>query len=134
MGQPVRILDVAKQMIRMSGRQIEIVYTGLRPHEKLHEELIGVGEQDERPFHEKISHARVEALHPVDLRKAAWDTMWRAATEEPDPAEPADAPQTSAPEPAAPAPGPRPAPAPRFEPEPDSDPIFSLGVPQRVTP
>jgi FlaA1/EpsC-like NDP-sugar epimerase len=124
MGEPVKILDVAKQMIRMSGRQIDIVYTGLRPHEKLHEELIGVGEHDERPFHEKISHARVDAIDPAQLDKTVWDAMWSVA-------EPA---QTPVPEPIAPVPAPRPAPVPKIEPEPDPDPIFSLGVPQRVTP
>ncbi len=44
MGQPVRILDVAQQMIEMSGRtDVEIVFTGLRDGEKLHEELFGDG-------------------------------------------------------------------------------------------
>jgi len=39
MGDPVRISDVASQMIAASGRSVEIVYTGLRPGEKLNEEL-----------------------------------------------------------------------------------------------
>ncbi|SDS34778.1 polysaccharide biosynthesis protein [Agrococcus carbonis] len=77
MGEPVRILDVAKQMIRMSGRPIDIVFTGLRPHEKLHEDLIGAGEHDERPFHDKITHTRIEPLEPWRLRKSAWDALWR---------------------------------------------------------
>src|SRR5699024_5948728 len=42
MGEPVRILDIAKRMISMSGKRIEIVFTGLRPHEKLHEDLVSV--------------------------------------------------------------------------------------------
>lgn len=67
MGQPVKILDVAKRMIRMSGKAIDIIYTGLRPHEKLHEELIGAGEHDERPFHEKITHAQGEPLSPTGI-------------------------------------------------------------------
>ena len=46
MGEPVRILDVAKRMIALSGaRGIEIVFTGLRPGEKLHEVLFSEDEQ-----------------------------------------------------------------------------------------
>ena len=46
MGQPVRILDLAENMIRLSGAQdIEIVETGLRPGEKLYEELLVKTEQ-----------------------------------------------------------------------------------------
>jgi len=49
MGRPVRILDLARQMIRLYGRQpdkeVEIVFTGLRPGEKLHEEVMHPEEQ-----------------------------------------------------------------------------------------
>lgn len=62
MGEPVRIADVAQHMIDKSGRHIKIVYTGLRPGEKLHEELIGDDEQDERPKHPLITHVRVKPL------------------------------------------------------------------------
>ncbi len=72
MGEPVRILDVAERMIAMSGANIEIVYTGLRPGEKLHEELRGVNESDERPLHPKISHALVSSLSPDDLDREEW--------------------------------------------------------------
>jgi len=72
MGEPVKILDVAKRMIAMSGKQIEIVYTGLRDGEKLHEELVGSRENLERPFHPKISHARAESISPDRLDKAGW--------------------------------------------------------------
>lgn len=72
MGEPVRILDVAERMIAMSGADIEIVYTGLRPGEKLHEELLGLDELDERPFHPKISHALVSSLAPADLDREEW--------------------------------------------------------------
>ena len=41
MGEPVKILDVAQRMIAMSGKKVDIIYTGLRPGEKLHEELVG---------------------------------------------------------------------------------------------
>lgn len=67
MGEPVKIMDVAERMIAKSGRQVEIVITGLRPGEKLHEELVGLGENDERPKHPKISHTGVPPLSPADL-------------------------------------------------------------------
>lgn len=58
MGQPVKIIDLAKDMIRLSGyevdKDIEIVFTGLRPGEKLFEELFIPGEEYERTQHEKI--------------------------------------------------------------------------------
>jgi FlaA1/EpsC-like NDP-sugar epimerase len=58
MGQPVRILDLAKNMIRLAGllpeRDIEIRFVGLRPGEKLYEELISEGEDILPTHHEKI--------------------------------------------------------------------------------
>ena len=72
MGEPVRILDIAKRMIAQSGKSVEIVYTGLRHGEKLHEELVGAGEGDERPFHPKISHAKVHTMSPDVLDYTGW--------------------------------------------------------------
>ncbi|TFD42978.1 polysaccharide biosynthesis protein [Cryobacterium sp. TMT1-2-1] len=72
MGEPVKILDVARRMIDMSGKDIAIVYTGLRPGEKLHEELIGDNESGERPIHPKISHASIDPISPERLNKARW--------------------------------------------------------------
>lgn len=72
MGEPVRILDVAKRMIAQSGKPIEIVFTGLRHGEKLHEELVAEGEGDERPFHPKISHAKVDWISPDVLDHDGW--------------------------------------------------------------
>ena len=69
MGDPVSILDVAQRMIAMSGKNIEIVYTGLREGEKLHEELVGTGESEDRPFHPKVSHTQVKTLSPEKLDK-----------------------------------------------------------------
>lgn len=74
MGEPVSILDVAKRMISMSGKPVEIVFTGLRPGEKIHEELVGQRERLERPFHPKISHALVDSLAPENLKKADWES------------------------------------------------------------
>nr|WP_255727217.1 nucleoside-diphosphate sugar epimerase/dehydratase [Nesterenkonia sp. DZ6] len=73
MGEPVSILDVAKRMITMSGKSIEIVFTGLRAGEKMHEELVGQRENLERPFHPKISHTLVDSLSPDKLHKAEWE-------------------------------------------------------------
>lgn len=72
MGEPVRILDIAKQMIAMSGKNIDIIYTGLREGEKMHEELVGEGETEYRPHHPKISHAHVEPLNPSSLNRRQW--------------------------------------------------------------
>ncbi|WP_422390070.1 polysaccharide biosynthesis protein [Arthrobacter sp. N1] len=72
MGEAVRILDVAQRMIAMSGKDIDIVFTGLRPGEKMHEDLMGAGEDDSRPLHPKISHTSVVALDPQQLDLQAW--------------------------------------------------------------
>jgi FlaA1/EpsC-like NDP-sugar epimerase len=61
MGEPVKIVDLARDMIRLSGRQpgteIAIEFTGVRPGEKLHEELWSAGEVVEPTQHPKISRA-----------------------------------------------------------------------------
>jgi len=58
MGTPIRIVDMARDLIRLSGFKpdldIEIKFIGLRPGEKLHEELITEGEGIVRSAHEKI--------------------------------------------------------------------------------
>ncbi|WP_285115788.1 nucleoside-diphosphate sugar epimerase/dehydratase [Leifsonia sp. fls2-241-R2A-40a] len=76
MGQPVSILEVAHRMIAQSGRHLDIVFTGLRPGEKLHEELIGEGEVDRRPHHELISHARIRPMDPARLDRGEWLRRW----------------------------------------------------------
>lgn len=64
MGQSVRILDLAKKMILLSGlkpgKDIEIVFTGLREGEKLYEELLGQKENTIPTHHEKIMIAKVQ--------------------------------------------------------------------------
>lgn len=62
MGEPVRIADVAKQLVAKSSRRVEIVYTGLRKGEKLDEILRSDTEDDNRPFHDSISHVQVPPL------------------------------------------------------------------------
>ena len=64
MGEPVRIAEVAQRLIEDSGKRIRIEYTGLRDGEKLHEVLLGEGEDDVRPVHPLISHVAVPALDP----------------------------------------------------------------------
>ena len=58
MGEPVRILDLARNMIRLSGKQpdrdVEIVFIGARPGEKIHEELFAEGETWQPTEHPKI--------------------------------------------------------------------------------
>ncbi|MFJ3384410.1 MULTISPECIES: UDP-N-acetylglucosamine 4,6-dehydratase family protein [unclassified Curtobacterium] len=67
MGQPVRILDIARRMVSAMGGTSDIVFSGLRPGEKLHEDLIGCDETERRPVHPKISHASVPPLAPSAL-------------------------------------------------------------------
>jgi FlaA1/EpsC-like NDP-sugar epimerase len=61
MGEPVKIVDLAREMIRLSGKvpgkDVEIEFTGVRPGEKLHEELWSTGEVVEPTAHPKISRA-----------------------------------------------------------------------------
>lgn len=70
MGQPIKIIDLARDMIRLAGLQegsdIQIQYTGLRPGEKLFEELYNDGEEYSKTSHPKISLAKnaSEFVHP----------------------------------------------------------------------
>jgi len=67
MGQPVRIADVARRLIDLADNDAQIVFTGLRTGEKLHEELFGDDEPDERPVHPQVSHVRVPPLTDADV-------------------------------------------------------------------
>ena len=77
MGRPIRIEDVARRMAAQAPRPIRVVYTGLRPGEKMHEVLFGSGEADHRPAHPLISHVGVPPL----VAEAVWDLD---PTEDPD--------------------------------------------------
>ena len=67
MGEPVKIVDLAKNMIRLSGfepnKDIRIEFTGLRPGEKLYEELLTDGEGTNTTTHKKIFEAALEDVN-----------------------------------------------------------------------
>jgi FlaA1/EpsC-like NDP-sugar epimerase len=67
MGVPVRIDDVARMLADRADRPVEVIYTGLRPGEKLNEVLLGAGEAGDRPFHPLITHVGVASLSPGAL-------------------------------------------------------------------
>jgi FlaA1/EpsC-like NDP-sugar epimerase len=67
MGEPVRIADIARRLAAQSAHTVDIVYTGLRPGEKLTEDLLGMAETDHRPHHPLIRHAQVKPLDPDEL-------------------------------------------------------------------
>lgn len=70
MGEPVKIVDLAKDLIKLSGfseNEVEIVFTGTRPGEKLYEELATVNENAEKTRHPKIliGKTQVESLEQI---------------------------------------------------------------------
>ena len=82
MGEPIHVLDLAKDMIRLSGMtikdqanpngDIEIIFTGLRPGEKLYEELL-IGIESDTTEHEKIMKATEETIEYEDLQRYILD-------------------------------------------------------------
>jgi len=85
MGQPVRIVDLARNMILLSGfqpdRDIKIVYAGLRPGEKLYEELLNSNENTVPTHHPRIMIARVTPTRHDDLipQIEKLETAWKTA-------------------------------------------------------
>ena len=75
------IAEFARRLIAQSKKPIRIVFTGLRPGEKLHEELFGAGESDHRPRHPLIAHATVPPLgsEHVVMAGASESRSWMAA-------------------------------------------------------
>ena len=67
MGQPVRIDDMARRVAASVSPPVDVVYTGLRPGEKLHEKLFGEGESDHRPRHPLVSHVSVPPIAIASL-------------------------------------------------------------------
>jgi FlaA1/EpsC-like NDP-sugar epimerase len=71
MGQPVKIADLARKMIKLSGLEpdsdIKIEYSGLRPGEKLYEELLNNAENTLQTYHEKILIAKTRTIEYSSL-------------------------------------------------------------------
>jgi FlaA1/EpsC-like NDP-sugar epimerase len=78
MGEPVRVADMAHQLIQLAGKtpekDIEVIYSGLRPGEKLYEELILEG-AEERTLHENIFVMRPRAIENGRVRAALDDLL-----------------------------------------------------------
>ena len=74
MGQPVKVVDLAKKMIQLSGfeegKDIKITFTGLRPGEKLYEELLNDNENTIPTHHQKILKATVPASPYTEMEIA----------------------------------------------------------------
>ena len=51
------------------------MFTGLRPGEKLHEDLIADGETGDRPFHPLITHVPTSGIEPNEVRNRVFDTV-----------------------------------------------------------
>jgi len=87
MGDPVKITDLAKSMIRLSGNSvknknnkegIEIKFTGLRPGEKLYEELL-IGNNPEGTCHPKIMKAKEKSIAIDEINKITEDLKYNVS-------------------------------------------------------
>jgi len=84
MGEPVKIADLARDMIRLSGfdeNDIRIVYTGLRPGEKLYEEVLAADENSLPTPHPKL---RIAQVRPADPALLAQLFSWLERADQPD--------------------------------------------------
>ncbi|MGM0419870.1 MAG: polysaccharide biosynthesis protein [Bacillota bacterium] len=82
MGEPVKIIDLARDLIRLSGLEpgedIKIEITGLRPGEKLHEELLNDGEDNIATEHQRIFISKLAKAPDCDLQQeleVLWDLL-----------------------------------------------------------
>lgn len=87
MGAPVNIVDIAEELIRLHGmepyRDIDIQFTGLRPGEKLYEEILSAEEETDTSVHEKVFVSRNSegySLEEVEKILAAFETLLREAS------------------------------------------------------
>ena len=85
MGEQVRIADIARRLAAGAAREIDIVYTGLRPGEKLAEDLLGQDELDSPPCHPLIRHVQVPPLPPDGLGRPGSGRRGRPAPGGPGP-------------------------------------------------
>jgi FlaA1/EpsC-like NDP-sugar epimerase len=88
MGEPVKIVDLAKDLITLSGftpfEDIDIVFTGVRPGEKLFEELNTEGEDVSKTRHPKIFIGKIEAPPKYKVQRAIEDLVLISMLEQPD--------------------------------------------------
>ena len=85
MGNPVKIKDMAEDLIKLHGlepgKDIEIIYTGMRPGEKLYEELLTAEEGTTSTTHQKIFKAKVMSVDPEFMKKEL-ETLWNTRDRE----------------------------------------------------
>ena len=72
MGQPVSIDDIAKRMIELSGKNVAVEYVGLRPGEKLHEDLLSDSETPLPSEHPKILRLKATPSNPTKVLASPW--------------------------------------------------------------
>ena len=70
MGEPVKIVDLAQQLIDMLSPSTKIEFTGLRPGEKMHEVLISTAESGDAKVHPRISHTMGDPSSPSRAMEA----------------------------------------------------------------
>ena len=85
MGEPVRIMDLARRTIELSGQDVAIEIVGIRPGEKLHEELFNVDEEVRPTRYGKIMRATRPPLDPALLHDGLDELARRVAAGRPEP-------------------------------------------------
>ncbi|WP_353953323.1 nucleoside-diphosphate sugar epimerase/dehydratase [Knoellia sp. S7-12] len=75
MGEPVRIIDVARRLIEESGKDVQVTFTGLREGEKLHEVLLSAAESGSLTAHPLITQVSVPHVQPSDVLAGHLDRL-----------------------------------------------------------